>query len=192
MNAATASSVLRDAVDAALDAGHIAYETQFRRAVATYLARHGVHKGIPGFNVQTATAGAIKHRRAEWSGRVERAIHESELEYGVALVNLVDELIEEALDKPGAHALGGYVTRVRRALNERRVDTYTDAEDVLWRVLYWAGYRYEEASDLVYEEVHRRAIVRVKLPQRITRAAQRRGLRLAPHRQKRTPYRLAA
>lgn len=192
MNAATAPSVLRDAVDAALDAGHIAYETQFRRAVAMHLARHGVHKGIPGFNVPTATAGAIKHRRAEWSGRVERAIHECELEYGVALVNLVDELIEEALDKPGAHALGGYVTRVRRALNERRVDTYTDAEDMLWRVLYWAGYNYEEASDVVYEEVHRRAVVRVKLPQRITHAAQRRGLRLAAHRRKRTPYRLAA
>lgn len=192
MNEATASIVLRDAVDAALDVGHIAYETQFRRAVATHLARHGVHKGVPGFNVQTTTAGAIKHRRAEWSSRVERAIHECELEYGVALVNLVDELIEEALDKPGAHALGGYITRVRRALNGRRVDTYTDAEDVLWRVLYRAGYRYEEASDIVYGDTHRRAVTQVKLAQRITRAARRRGLCLATHRQRGATYSLVA
>lgn len=192
MNATTASSVLRDAVDAALDAGHIAYETQFRRTVAAYLAQHGVHKSTPRFDAQLALAVAVTDRRSKWASRVEHALRECELEYGVALVNLVDELIEEALDKPGAHALGGYVTRVRRALNERRLDTYTDAEDALWRVLDWAGYRYEDASDVVYEEVYRRAVVRVKLPQRITRAAQRRGLRLTPPRQKRTPYRLAA
>lgn len=192
MNATTASSIVRDAVGSALDDGHIAYETQFRRAVASHLARHGIHRSIPDFNLQAAVAGAIKHRRAEWAGRVEKALRECELEYGVALVGLVDELIEEALDKPGAHALGGYVTRVRRALNERRADTYTDAENTLWRVLYWAGYRYDEASDVVYDEMHRRAVVRVKLAQRITKAAQRRRMRLSNSSKKRVPYRLAA
>lgn len=191
MNASTASSILREAVNSALDAGHIAYETPFRRAIAAQLARHGVHKGIAEFDVRAATVGAIKHRRAEWSGRVERATRECELEYGAALVNLVDELIEDALDKPGAHALGGYVTRVRRALSDRQADTYTDAEDMLWRVLYWAGYRYEEAANVVYDEVHRRAVAQVKLPQRITTAAQRRRIRLSRV-PKRPPYRLAA
>lgn len=76
-------------------------------------------------------------------------------------------------------SVGGAVTCVRRALSDRMADTYTDAEDALWRVLYFAGYRYDEAADVVYERVHRSAVQRVRLASRIQLAAASRNIRLA-------------
>lgn len=189
MNAATATRILREVVNGALDAGHIAYEGRFQRVVAVHLAEHGVHKGIASFDARSLTAGAIRNRRAEWAERVERATRQCELAYGAALLSLVDDLVEEALDRPGACVLSGYVTRVRRALNERQADTFTDAEDMLWRVLYRAGYRYQEAASVVYDGVQHRAALQVRLAQRITVAAQSRGVRIATSRRK---YQLAA